>query len=346
MSLNNAGCTFLDWSILYLSGQSQFYSFDHRQHVELTQDPVTLSNAHNHKKNHALGYEQNQQCIEEFLTNHTGLLTLYPTTLSMPETAAHCGIDIDSPEFAANIDGKIKQYALEDFKKLWLYLNSKQAKIVWIAEDPNLSLTHLTRRSTDAKIKSKGNTTVEELDQEFQDLFYQDSKHTWQSLGLVDIWDERERRALDLRPYTCTVYQPQAEAQMPFELPHLHITTAEWWTQGESVIRRVMQFCELDIDQNRWHSWKDTYSSWKDKMTNQLSFCYRLPTILDAIVNNWYYELGELSFVQEVAIQHYLIYKYNLNLKTWNLVKFPPNTQDLHKLLEPSIHSVPDIYNS
>jgi len=48
----------------------------------------------------------------------------------------------------------------------------------------------------------------------------------------------------------------------------------------------------------------------------------------------------ELNLNQEASIQHVLIYKYDLNLKTWGLEKFPNNTKKLHELLEPNIHKI------
>jgi len=85
-------------------------------------------------------------------------------------------------------------------------------------------------------------------------------------------------------------------------------------------------------------------SDWQKKQLDLLDFCYNQPHIVDAIVNNLYYEI-DLTFDQEIIIQHCLIYQHGLNLKTWQLEKFPNNTQDLHKLLEPNIHSVENIYN-
>jgi hypothetical protein len=51
-------------------------------------------------------------------------------------------------------------------------------------------------------------------------------------------------------------------------------------------------------------------------------------------------ERFNLDFYKEVIIQNALLYKQNLNLKNWQLEKFPANTQDLHKLLEPNIHQL------
>ena len=67
-----------------------------------------------------------------------------------------------------------------------------------------------------------------------------------------------------------------------------------------------------------------------------------------AIVDNFYYDIGEykLNIAQEAAIQHVMLYKYNLNFKIWQLEKFPNNTQDLHKLLEPNtFHKLDNLYN-
>ena len=50
-------------------------------------------------------------------------------------------------------------------------------------------------------------------------------------------------------------------------------------------------------------------------------------------------ESFELDIMQEAAIQRELIYKYNLNFKTWQLEKFQ-STRQLHALLEPNIHSL------
>lgn len=344
MSSWSVGCTFIDWSVLYLSGQDHFYSFRTNDYQPLVSNPITSTNAHGHKKNHESGFERNCKKINDFLTNNSGLLTLYPVFLHRAEIAKYFNIDVNSLEFARSLDTKINDFMFQDLGKLWHYLHKNEAKIIWVSDDPTLMIAHLRRRTADANLKNTGPTTVEQLDQEFQEMFYANSKKTWTELGLTSIWDERERRALDLRPYDNLEHKYRHH--LPLDLPHLHITTAELWTQGETVIQRIMQFCELDIVPQRWQSWVNIHQQWQDNLRNETSFCFRLGTIMNSIINNWYYDLGELTFMQEVLIQHLLIYQHNLNLKTWDLSKFPPNAQDLHKLLEPNIHPVPNIYNS
>jgi hypothetical protein len=52
----------------------------------------------------------------------------------------------------------------------------------------------------------------------------------------------------------------------------------------------------------------------------------------------------DLDVLQESVIQHFLLYKHNLNLKTFGLEKFE-NTLQLHNLLEPNVyHQLEKIY--
>lgn len=340
----NTGCTFLDWSVLYLSGQTEFYSFLDQDYIPLVSNPVSQINAHGHKKNHLGGTERNAQAIEKFLKQHNGLLTLYPWPLHPRDAAKHYGMDIETMTLSNDIIEKFRDFTAQDFRSLWLHLYSMQSKIVYVEDDPTLSMAHIDLRSSDGGFKNHKASTLEQLDTEFQETFYADSLKTWHDLGLTNVWDERERRALDFRQHPD--FTQTNQQVMPFDLPHLRITTAELWTQGDWVIKKVMDFCELEIDDTRWNHWLSVYREWQKIFQQRILFCYRLPLILKAIVNNWYYDIGNLTFMQEVVIQHLLIYQHNLNLKTWELAKFPQNAQDLHKLLEANIHPVSDIYNS
>lgn len=342
LAKGNTGCTFVDWSILYLSGQTEFYSFKSDGFIPLTHNPVTKLNAHGHKKNHFSGADKNKRYVERFLANHQGLLTLYPGPMQQEDIAATLNLDI-SNGISDSANKTLIDFSFKDHEKLWRYLHSVNSKIVFIQNDPNLILAQLAPRSTDNNFAPNGTYTVEQVDNNFQQSYYSDSIKLWKELNLVNVWDERERRALDIRPFSNLI--EVGENMLPFDLPHLRLTTSELWNHGESVIKRIMKFVELEIQPDRWDHWCNCYREWKSMLEPRVSFCYRLPLIVKSIVNNWYYELNDLTFLEEVVIQHLLIYKHNLNLKTWNLHKFPSNTQDLHKLLEPNIHSVSNIYN-
>ena len=49
-SNRSVGCTFLDWSIHFLSGQNKFFNVDQRAWIDLAKNPLDTLNAHGHKK--------------------------------------------------------------------------------------------------------------------------------------------------------------------------------------------------------------------------------------------------------------------------------------------------------
>ena len=110
----NTGCTFLDWSVLYLSGQTEFYSFLDQDYIPLTHNPVTPLNAHGHKKNHLCGFDRNSEEVKTFLNHCQGLLTLYPWTLRFSQAAEQNGIDIESSILTQDLIDKIEDSMAQD----------------------------------------------------------------------------------------------------------------------------------------------------------------------------------------------------------------------------------------
>ena len=64
--------------------------------------------------------------------------------------------------------------------------------------------------------------------------------------------------------------------------------------------------------------------------------------IMNAVLNGYTMDISSfnLDIMQEATIQHVLIYKYGLNLKTWELDVFPNNTKHIHELIEENIHPI------
>ena len=133
-------------------------------------------------------------------------------------------------------------------------------------------------------------------------------------------------------------------SRFDFTKSHFYAESESMWYDGKITIEQLMKFLNIPIDKTLWDRWVDVYNKWQQLQLEILKFGINFDHIINSIVNNWYYEIGNLTFELEVIIQHYLIYKHGLNLKTWQLEKFPSNTQDLYKLLEPNIHPVPSIY--
>lgn len=326
------GGTFLDWSIHFLSGQTQYFSSKQNQFIPLVQNPINYSqrNAHGHLKNHPAGADKTKNFLDT--CNPTGLYSLYACPI-------HNSTIIEKYKIAPVKENfnEIKQHQLDDTKNLFSVIAEHGSATVHLAGESFVPLYFLNVRDISTFTFKPGSpASADELKKEFESVFFSDSNEKWDSAGLTNVWDIREKNALNIRPL-----DPIPEHYLT--TPHLRIDCREFWHNGISVINRVMQYLKLDIAPDRFEPWKEVYDQWKKTHVDSMEFVYNCDHIVSSIVNNWDCDIN-LTFDQEVVIQHFLIYRYGLNLKTWQLEKFPKNTKQLHCLLEDNIHQIPKIY--
>jgi len=151
-----------------------------------------------------------------------------------------------------------------------------------------------------------------------------------------ELWDLREHMALNIRPLD----QPSLPPISKWDFDHFYIDCLQWWFMGERVIQDCMAWLGFTIDQQRLQSWLGIYQRWQKMLEPNIKFVLDADNIVKAVVNGEYRQLPHLTLFQEAIIQHFLIYRYNLNLRNWQLNYFPDNTQQLHQLLETNIHPV------
>jgi hypothetical protein len=336
-SYNSVGCTFIDWSVYFLTGQTQHYNVKSNSWLPVTQNPLTDLNAHGHLKNHPSGYIKFQQCVTQLAQLRSDTLhSVYPCPLLIGAAAKRLDLPIDSISDGAVLD-RITQFTKNDYSEILKLCEQQQIKTVYVACDLNTILYFDKKRIIRpllSNYKTQASSSQQAQD-EFQSLFFNQSLVQWKEQGLDNCWDVRERMALDSRPFDTTAidFVPVIAGQ------HLWINSIDLWTRTTSVIEKIMNYLELSIDPERLAQWLPICCAWQKIQLDILDFCYNQKHIVDAIVNNWHYEI-DLTFDQEVIIQHCLIYQHGLNLKTWQLEKFPSNTKDLHKMLEPNTHMV------
>ena len=337
-SIKSLGCTFVDWSVHFLSGQMDHFHLLTDQWLPLSSNPLTNINAHNYLKNQPAGIDQTADYIEKFKTLPIDkIFSMYPQN-NFDDAAEKLNISIDSVHVTSNAE-KIKRYLNQDYNQVFKLCNDQNVKLVYVASDPTVEMYHLNIRSLDRFLtRSQQPTTPDDIAQEHQSLFFKHSIDQWNKLNLVNIWDQRERMALDSRPL-----DKIDNFELDFQYPHLWINCQDLWCRGQTTLLKILNYVGLPVDHSRLQQWQPIYAKWQQRQLEILEFGHNYKHIVDAIVNNWDYEI-DLSFEQEVVIQHCLIYQHNLNLKTWQLEKFPRNTKDLHKLLEPNIHSIESIY--
>lgn len=331
----SVGCTFLDWSINYLHGKSKFLNRKHGW-LDVVDDPVDVSTAHKHQKNHPNGLNQTMEYVD-FLQKNSDFATLYPVSLTA-DVAANI---IDQPLLNTNDSAwqKILDYADQDYNQMLHWLDNKDAKIIYVSTNKSLPLyVNCEFRSIDRAMHTdKKPASVTDIREGKNQVFFQKSIDTWKMLDLDTTWDRRERMALDLRPFE------MLNENVDFSFDHYWIDCVDMWFNGDKKIIEIMSWLDIKIDTSKHDQWLRVYHKWRHIQAQSMKFQLEFNHIIECIVKGWSYPI-DLTFDQEIAVQHYLIYKHNLNLKTWLLEKFPNNTKHLHLLLEPNIHTVEKLY--
>jgi hypothetical protein len=335
-SATSLGCSFLDWSIQWLTGQDQVLVAHRTAWQPITADPVSADqlNAHGHPRNHPSGLLQTQACVAQMRTvTGVGLASLYPFPLHVDLCCQDLGLDIQ--HLAQNLPA-VMRYQHKDYQHSleWL-VEQAGMPVIYVAPDPAVIGHRWTRRAQHRMwTHDQEPQSASDLDQEYQEVFFAGSQHEWQRLGLTEIWDQRERMALDMRPWDphwSDAWRPEGVHE---------IGCQSLWFDTEQVLRDLLPRLALEIMPARLAPWRVVLSRWQHIQRRALEFPEALPRIVEAIVRGRSHALPKLSLVQEAIIQHCLIYQHGLNLRTWNLREFPRDARQLHLLLESNIHPI------
>lgn len=309
------GIHFLDWSIHYLSGQTDLFNWREQKNIPLTNSPLNKETAHNHVSNHPHTSDEITQALEicksykkfssvcsEGLTYNNN--SLEATNINM--FSAYCDkiILLVSPDNTVLYDCKYQSRS----------------------QEPSASLDRTKTLYND-----------NERFNDFVNTFFHDSVELWKNTGFDKVWDRREFIALNFNFFnnqTLTKFH-----NLKFD--HYLLSAVDLWTQFDNTVESVLEYLNLKLDRSRWGHWLDVYNVWKIKHHSRLNFCWYFNEIVDSIVSGRYINLGrfDLDIMQEAAIQQALIKQHNLNLKTWQLEKFE-DTLQLHNLLEKNFHPI------
>jgi hypothetical protein len=309
------GGTFLSWSLHYLAGHTRSFHSKSNAWFPLPKNPLTNINSHNFKTNDIKVYSEFQPCIDNLKNaNSNEFHTIYFHNLI---------------EYPWSND-------FLDTKKIINDTVMITDKIILLTNQPKNSVCDQSyrRRSPGLSFYNPKIIKVSDEDQlnEYIDYFFKDSKEKWKHL--TDQWDLREFLALNM-PDGFQHISPLFD----LTTEHYDIDYLEWVNSGELLVQDIFKYFEMPLDQDRFAQWNEVYQFWRTLHHNRLMFLYSFDKIITYILNNYYMDLTrfDLDIIQEAFIQRELIYKHNLNLKTFQLEKFI-NTQQLHNLLEPNIH--------
>lgn len=332
-SVDSLGLTFLSWSLHYLGGHHAHYSCEKNEFLPLPENPIKELNAHTFLKNHPSGTEQTEEYISKLRSlNHCNFETIYAFPPHGENTTIIDFVNINETHRTAVFNQQ------QDSKKL-TKLCANAGPLIISEIDPRNRTYHFNIRSLDKRLYVSGSySSPDESRDHFNSIFFGKSLEYYKSNNLSTPWDIREMNALNL----CIYPNIRIGDYVDLTIDHYYLSSNDLWVNLESEIFNVFDYIQESINHSRFELWKKVYTQWSKKQKDLNKFEWYLDHIIDCIVNNYYFDLGRLNLTpfQEAIIQHILIYQHDLTIKAWGLIKFPPNTQDLHKLLEPNFHKL------
>jgi hypothetical protein len=305
------GGTFLTWSIQYLRGDVNYFLAEHGKEIELTHSPLSGKNSHNFIPN------QPNRGVDR------GLQKLYQMCDQLKPVSDNAIIYLHSFDSRADTTTGV-EFLSERADKLILVTSKKYP----------LYHSKYNKRSGNWISTNSFSTDPEILYKSFATNFFLESYQKFQDSGLTSIWDQREFIALNFDPYAIEFIEDCFNC----ENNHYVLDIAEFYN-FETHINYIFNYLDIEINSDRYNQWKKIYQQWQKLHQQSMLFVTYFDKIINYIIKGYELNLDKfnLDLVQEATIQHVLLYKHNLNLKTWQLEKFN-NTKQLHQLLEPNTH--------
>lgn len=332
---HNAGGHFIIWSLYFLSGQTQYLVNDN-QVINCAVNPdTTAKNFHQQRALYARGFEDTKEKYSKAVNFNSDLpVVCFYISVMLANEALQKLFAITVAEATDAQIQLARDYVFEDTKKLIDWIQQHDLPLVQVEYNLNdlLNITYNDRHPMD--VNGDCVDSINAAWETYKEAFF---------TGIDDkfndtIWDNREKLALVFHDYT--PHNLRYCSAVNKKLPHLLYTTDDVWNDLFAVITEILYFIDVPIRSTQIEQWQLIYYKWRLK--HDQYFSRHFDRIIHAIVHNEYMSLERfnLDFYKEVIIQNALLYKHNLNLKNWQLEKFPSNTQDLHKLLEPNIHQL------
>jgi len=307
------GGTFLEWSIYYLAGHSHYYSVHEKTQIPVISNPLTDINAHKFSSNMIANVKTAEQIIPEIINQPYNIQTLYFNYFSKAAPYIKQLLPVISKSIIVTVSPEQVLYRCR--------FNTR------VGSDPTPSIINNDIMLTNDHDRFK----------DFINGFFKNSKIIWDQQNLKDTWDVREFLALNFRPFDTI----KITGEIDLDIDHYHINAIELWDRFDDSVADLFRYLELDINVENFKKWAKVYQQWKKIHKDRILFTWYFDIIVDYVIKGHNLDLRRfnLDICQEAAIQHALIYRHNLNLKTWQLEKFT-NTRQLHELLEPNIHSL------
>ena len=317
------GCTFLDWSLQWLSGNCNMWHVRQKTWVSVISDPLNGNNAHGHAKNHPCGIEETIDTIEQLQKFGGDFSGFYPYAHEFDWHATQLGLDIKNLEQSGW--AQINQLRQQELVDITAACQDHEVATIYINVSPRWQLYFLQPRKFPPWLEHHSSWASA-----LGDLHGIDPS--------LKIWDWREQLSLDIRPFDSICNTVCIDRSRD----HLWLEAEDIWFDGERTIPDLFKNLGYQIDHNRQRHWREIWLKWQATQIRHLRFTWQLPNIIDAVIHGYHFQLPEMGIIEEAVIQHCLIYAHDVNFRNWNLDHFPLNALDLHALLEPNTHNITD----
>jgi hypothetical protein len=323
---HNTGGHFIDWSLYFVTGQQQYFKKNSQPDSIVQNSDVVVKNWHYHQSVIIYGFDDLRTTLETLGDSNTNL---YVTLLPLVK-AVKLLFDIDLDSATSDQINSALSYVQQDLANMlqWTQNQGLIPVIFDYCKSDFLSIFYNDRYPMDWHYRPLNDSF------QYQEMVQRSFFNETTARFGQEIWDQREKASL-------MVVKPmdyQVHHLINYSLAHLYYTTDDVWNNMPNIVHEICTVLQLSIDPEKFSIWEKIYTQWRT--VHDPYFARHFDRIIDSIVNGKYMRLDrfKLNFFKEVLIQNALITRHNLNLKTWNLVKFPNNTQELHSLLEPNIH--------
>jgi len=301
----NLGTHFLIWSVHYLSGNDKYYHFVEDEKMEIPKDPLMEGTAHVFSANESIDLDDILLKFDLHLRSSDNLnhIKYHPLVKSIKEYH-DCNKKFQKSMTAHRV--KTINITCSGLQHLIGFLRFDTAKSKW-QEDIETVKKHCGHYWPDF----------------FNDReIYEDNLETFH--------DIREGIAFRLRPYEFWEHfdsRSSMENMMTYDFYH-------FITKGEKIIRDVMDFLGLSVNDDRIKHWNDVHKRWGVELVHYLHFCNDIEHIVENIVSNRYMSLSQykMNVLKEAVLLHFLMFKHDLNLSS-RTDQLPNNTQEISKLL-------------
>ncbi len=310
----SVGVTFLIWSYYWLAGYDQHWLMKDSKKIDLVTDPNTGINAHNFRKNYHEGCHNWKLAMETYAKQQNDRpICFYGGPLH------HGDQEIINQDYVSAL--KIASREIPTV----LVVESSADPFYFVKPrgytDPSGIHCLAQEIYSKSKVENHLSTYFKESSQQFD-------KH---------IWDMREVLALN---YRSMLLDRSYIDDIDWSSPLLYIDSRQLWFDGEELLHHILSWLDTPVQSSRLENWNSRYKTWQKTQMDVLDFGWNLPHIIASIVHGYSYDLSRfnLDLQREAVIQGILIEQHGLNFRTWGLDRFPDNTLDLHRLLEPNCH--------